>query len=139
MISKRSDIALLIDIEITNQGISRVGLCIQVVFSKPLDGEIVSPYFSTRLIPVVESIDECDLNELVDHLLRQFNEYCSGDSGWFLENFLSFDIKGCKTKLMAGSTFLPTQTEVACFRYNLLIIKNLSYNFCFFYCFLAFL
>ena len=39
MMSNRSDIALSIDKEITNQGISRVGLCIQVVLSQPLDGE----------------------------------------------------------------------------------------------------
>ena len=44
MMSNRSDIALLIDKKITNQEISRLGLCIRVVPLKPLDGKIVSPY-----------------------------------------------------------------------------------------------
>ena len=73
MMSNRSDIALLIDKEITNQGIPRVHLCIQVVLLKPLDGENVSPCFSARLRRVVESIVECNLNKLVDQCLRQLN------------------------------------------------------------------
>ena len=81
MMSNRSDIDILIDKEITNQCISRVGFCIQVVFSKPVDVENVSPYFSTRLIRVVDSIDECDLNELLDQPRRQLNVFCSGGSG----------------------------------------------------------
>ena len=128
MMSNRSDIALLIDKEITNQGISRVGLCIQVV---PLDGENVSPCFSTRLIRVVESIDECNLNELVNQLLRQLNVFCCGGSGWVLEKFLSMDIKVCKTRSLAGSSFIPTPTKLARFPYSLLNIKNLSGQFLF--------
>ena len=38
MMSSRSDNALSIDKEVTNQGTSRVGLWIQLVHSKPLDG-----------------------------------------------------------------------------------------------------
>ena len=91
MMSNRSDIALLIDKEITNQEISRAGLCIQVVLSKPLDGEIVSSNFSTRLKRVLESIGEGDLNELNDQLLRQLNVFCTVVSGWVLEKILSLD------------------------------------------------
>ena len=82
-------------------------------------------------------MDECHLNDLVDQVLRQLNQFCSGGSGWFLGKFMSLDIKVCKTKLLAGSTFLQTPTKVACFRYKLLTIKNLSDNFCFIYCILA--
>ena len=141
MMSNRSDIALLIDKEITNQGIgiSRVGLCIQVVLLKPLDGENVNSCFSTRLIHVVESIDECDLNELVDQLLRQLNVFCSDSSGWVLKKFLSLDFKVCKTRSLTGSSFMPTPTKLARFRYSLLNIKNLSDIFCFIYGILAFL
>ena len=139
MMSNRSDIALLIDKEITNQGISRAGLCIQVVLSKPLDGESVSPCFSTRPIRVVKSINECDLNELVDQLLRQLNVFCSGGSGWVLEKILSMDNKVCKTRSLAGSSFIPTPTKLARFRYSLLNITNLSENCCFIYCILVFL
>ena len=113
MMSNWSDIALLIDKEITNQRISRVGLCIQVVLSKPLDGENVSPCFSTRLIRVVESIDECDLNELVDQLLRQLNVFYSGGSGWVLKKFLSLDIKVCEIRSLAGK-FLYTDSNKTC-------------------------
>ena len=139
MMSNRSVIALLIDKEITNQGLSRVGLCIQVVISKLLDGKNVSPYFLTRLLRVVESIDECDLNEMVDQLLRQLNVFCSAGSGWVHENILSLDIKVCKTRSLAGSSFILTPTKLARFRYSLLNIKNLSEKFCFIYCILAFL
>ena len=87
----------------------------------------------------MESIDECDLNDLIDQLLRQLNVFCSGGSGWVLEKFLSLDIKICKTKSLAGSSFIPTPRKLARFRYSLLNIKNLSDNFCFIYCILAFL
>ena len=139
MMSHRSDIALLIDKKITNQKISRVGLCIQAVHLKPLDGENFSPCFSTRLKSVVESIDECNLNELVDQILRQLNVFCSGGSGWVLDKFLSMDNKVCKTRSLAGSSFIPTPTKLARFRHSLPNIKNLSDNFCFIYCILAFL
>ena len=48
MMSKQFDFALLIDKEITNQGISRVGLCLQVVLSKTTGwGKCLSLLFST--------------------------------------------------------------------------------------------
>ena len=102
-------------------------------------GDNVNPYFSTRLIRVVESIDECDINELVDQLLRQLKVFFSGGSGWVLEKFLSLDIKVCKSKSLGGSSFIPTPTKLARFRYSILNIKNRSDNFCFIYCILAFL
>ena len=114
-ISNRSDIALLIDKKITNQGISGVGLCNQVVLSKPLERENVSTCFSTRLKRVVESIDECDLNELVDQLLRQLNVFCSEGSDWVLEKFLSLDIEVCRTRSLIGSSFIRTPTNLARF------------------------
>ena len=128
MMSNRSNIALLFDKVTINQGTSRVGLWIPVVISKPLDGEIVSPYFSTRLLRVVESIDRCDLNELIYQLLRQLNVLRSGGSGWVLQKFLSMDIKIRKAKSLAGSSFLPIPTKLARFRCSLLTPKNLSDN-----------
>ena len=95
--------------------------------------------FSTRLITVVESIHECDLNELVDQLLRQLNVFCSGGSGWVLQKFPSMDIKVCKTRSLTGSSFIPTPTKLARFRYSLLNIRFLLDNFCSIYCILAFL
>ena len=139
MMSNRSDFALLIEKEITVQGMSRVSLCIQVVLSKPLGRENVSAYFSIRLIRVVESIVECDLNELFDQLLRQLNVIFCWISGWVLENFLSLDIKVCKTRSLTGSSFIPTPTKLAPFWYSLLNIKNVWDNFCLVYCILAFL
>ena len=139
MMSNRSGISLLIDKKIFNQGLSRVGLCIQVVLSKPLDGEKVSSCFSTRLIRVVESIDECDLIELVDQFLRQLNVFCSGGSGCILKKLLSLDMKVGKTRSLAGSSFIPTPAKFVRFRYSFLNIKNLSGNLCFIYCILAFL
>ena len=47
MMSNRSDIALLIDKELTNQGISRVGLCIQVAFPNHCMGKMSLPAFPT--------------------------------------------------------------------------------------------
>ena len=123
MMSNRSDIALLIDKEVIKQGIARAGLCIQVVPSKQLDRENVSPYFSTRLMRVVESTDECDFDELVDQLLRQLNLFCSGGSGWVLKQFPSLDIRVFKTRSMAGSSFMPNPTKPARFRYSLWISK----------------
>ena len=77
----RANIAALIDKEITNQGISRVGVCLEVKLSKPMDADTVSPRFSSRLMRVVESIDDEDFHELVDQVLRQLNVFCSGGSG----------------------------------------------------------
>ena len=100
--------------------------------------EINCPHFLTRLIRVVESIDKCDFDELVDQLLRQLNVFYCGGSGWVLEKFLSLDIKVCKTRSLAGSFFIPTPTKLARFRYSLLNMENLSDNFYFIYCILAF-
>ena len=62
----RANMAALVDWEITNQCISRVGLCLQVKLSQPWDADTVSPHFSSRLMRVVESIHDQDFDELVD-------------------------------------------------------------------------
>ena len=100
----RSNTAALIHTEITNQGISRVGLCLQVKLSKLLEADTVSPHFSSRLMRVVVSVDDNDFDELVDQVLRQLNVFCSGGSGWVHEKLICLDIKICKTKSLAGSS-----------------------------------
>ena len=137
--SNRANIGLLIDQEITNQGIFRVGLCLQVVLSKPCTEETISPHFSSRLVRAVESIDNADLDELIDQVLRQLNVFCSGGSGWILEQLSSLDIKICHTRSLAGTSFLPTPAKLEGMRKCLLNIKNLFDNFCFIYCILAYL
>ena len=86
---------------------------------------------------VVESIDDEDFDELVDQVLRQLNVFCSGGSGWVLEKLICLDIKICKTKSLAGSSYLPTPAKLSSLRRSLLNIKNLCDNFCFIYCNLA--
>ena len=88
---------------------------------------------------VVESIDDEDFDELVDQVLRQLNVFCSGGSGWVLEKLICLDIKICKTKSLAGSSYLLTPAKLSSLRLSLLNIKNLFDNFCFIYCILAFL
>ena len=88
---------------------------------------------------VVESIDDEDFDELVDQVLRQLNVFCSGGSGWVLEKLIWLDIKICKTKSLAGSSYLPKPAKRSSLRRSLLNIKNLFDNFCFIYCILAFL
>ena len=137
--SNRTDIGLLIDHQITNQGISRVGLCLQVVLAKPCTDETISPYFSSRLVRAVESIDNADLDELIDQVLRQLNVFCSGGSGWILKKLSSLDIKICHTKSLSGTSYLPTPPKLKGMRKCLLNIKNLFDNFCFIYCIVPFL
>ena len=55
------------------------------------------------------------------------------------KNFYHWILKFYKTRSLAGSSFIPTPTKLASFRYSLLNIKKLSENFCFIYCILAFL
>ena len=134
-----ANIAALIDREITNQGISRVGLCLQVKLSKPLDADTVSPHFCSRLMRVVEFIDDEHFDELVDQVLRQLNVFCSGGSCLVLEKLICLDVKFCETKSVAGSSYLPTPAKLSSLRRSLLNIKNLFDNICFIYCILAFL
>ena len=113
--SNRANIGLLIDQEKTNRGLSRVGLCLQVVLSKPCTDETVSPHFSSGLVRAVESIDNADLDELIDQILRQLNVFCFGGSGWIPKKLSSLDIKICHTRSLASQD-----------------------NFCFIYCILAY-
>ena len=53
----------------------------------------------------MESVDKCDLNELVDKLLRQLNVFRSGGSCWVLKKFLSLDITVCRTKSLCRTKF----------------------------------
>ena len=99
----RATIAALIGWEITSQSISRVSLCLQVKFSIAMDADSVYPHFSSRLMRVVESIND-DFNELVDQVLRQLNVLCSGGSAWVLKKLICLDIKICKTKSLANSS-----------------------------------
>ena len=118
------------------KGISCVGLCLQVVLSKPCTDETVSPHFSPRLVRAVESIDNADLDELIDQILRQLNVFCSGGSSWMLKKLSSLDIKICHTRSLAGTLYLPKFEGM---RKCLLKIKNLFDNFCFIYSVLAYL
>ena len=136
--SNRANIGLLIDQEITNQGIYRVELCLQVGLSKPCTEGTISPHFSSRLVRAVESINNADLDELIDQVLRQLNVFCSGGSGWILKQLSSLDIKNCHTRSLAGTSFLPTPAKLEGMRKCLLNI-NLYDNFCFIYCILAYL
>ena len=138
MMSNRSDIALLIDKEITNQGISRVGLCIQVVFSKPLDGENVFPYFSTRLRRVVESIDECDLNELVNQLFDNSMYFVVGAQAGSSENFYHWILKFVKPDHWLAVPLYRLQQNLLGFDIAFWI-SEICQTICFIYCILSFL
>ena len=121
--SNRVNIGLLIDQEITIQGKSRVGLYLKIVLSKPCTEEIISPHFSSRLVRAVESIDNADLDEMVDQVLRQLNVFYSGGSGWIPKQLSSLDIKICHTRSLAGTSFLPTPAKLENMRKCLLNIK----------------
>ena len=139
VMKKCANTAALIDSEITNQGISRVGLCLQVKLLKPLDADTLFTHFSSRLMRVVESIDDEKFDELLDQVLRQLNVCFPGGSSWVLEKLICLDIKFCKTNLLAGSCYLPIPAKLFSLRRSSLIIRNLFDNFCFIYCLLAFL
>ena len=92
LMSNRSSADLSNEKKVTNEGIYCVGLCIQVVISKPLDGEIVFLYFSTRLQRLLDSMGDCNLYELIDQLFRQITIFCDEGSCWFLKKLPSLDI-----------------------------------------------
>ena len=106
---KRSSVVLsglLIDKEINQKGIFRVGLCLQAILSKLRTEEITSPHFSSRLVRVVESIDNADVDDSFERILRQRNVFRSVDSGWIPKKLSSLDVEKCHKISLAG-LFLP--------------------------------
>ena len=67
------------------EGLSRVGLCVQVQLMKPLDEQSVTPYFNSSLLRVVGIIDDDDWFETIEQVICQINIVCTGGSGWVVQ------------------------------------------------------
>ena len=115
----------------------KIQLFLCVFLYKPTTQLEIATCFNSKMQAVYsEGLSSETFNEIKNHILKQFENFCQHGSGWSVKKILKLGINFARNKPIRAGSFIPTPTKFSNNNF-LLNIRTIKTKNCFELCILA--
>ena len=115
----------------------KIQLSLCVLLYKPTSELEIETCFNSKMQAVYsEGLSSETFNEIENHILKQFENFCQRDSEWSVKKILKLGINFARNKPIRAGSFIPTPTKFSNSNF-LLNIRTIKTNNYFEICILA--